>query len=341
MPYQLEGQSDRTSWIYLLIDPIDDEVRYVGLSVEPQKRFREHCNGDSNKGKTEWIRNLKSQNLLPEQLIIDKSTVKKAGNIERALIARFREMGCELFNLDEGGYHPNLYDEIRNQSRRDKMIWNWENGINVPEVVPLEIQAIRDEKKSKALTNRQMATEEEYEERGEKISGTIDDQWKAGHYDYRAKTGPKSDKEGRIYPEDHQDIIDLYEAGHGVKEIATYYDVHHKSISLVIDKYGVRKERIDHTEEIIRLYTEEMLSIEKIAERIEGISTTVVKNRLKENSIPLRNKTSYSKMTPEMVMDAIERQKNGEKITDMAEEFGVKRSALQQRISTMKKKMGL
>lgn len=100
------------SWsIYVLICPIENIVRYVGITERtPEKRLIEHIEG-GNKGNTHknnWIKRLKKQNLVPKATLVGKDLIKKdACEKEIELIKLYRYLlGNKLTNIHEGGNIP-------------------------------------------------------------------------------------------------------------------------------------------------------------------------------------------------------------------------------------------
>lgn len=58
--------------LYALKCPLDKSFKYIGLTIDPEIRLKQHISDSSyNKYKSEWIQNLKSQNLAPELVIIE------------------------------------------------------------------------------------------------------------------------------------------------------------------------------------------------------------------------------------------------------------------------------
>lgn len=58
-------------YVYLLKCPLTNEVKYVGVSMNPKVRFRAHLNEFGNKAKREWVQSLKSEGILPIMEIVD------------------------------------------------------------------------------------------------------------------------------------------------------------------------------------------------------------------------------------------------------------------------------
>ena len=82
-------------YIYILRDPIDKKVRYVGATKNPKQRFKQHLK-DAEKqkktGKTKkqlWILGLKKQKITPKIEIIGKNEdIEKARIIEEQEVMR-------------------------------------------------------------------------------------------------------------------------------------------------------------------------------------------------------------------------------------------------------------
>jgi hypothetical protein len=57
---------------YVLKDPRDGAVRYVGATIYPDSRLREHCLDINNRLKLAWIQELAVANMLPNFEVIDR-----------------------------------------------------------------------------------------------------------------------------------------------------------------------------------------------------------------------------------------------------------------------------
>lgn len=105
------ANDDRPRDIYLLICPIENVVRYVGLSIDPVLRFSAHCRPCQKKinpHKYRWIKNLKDAGKEPIlKIIAEKVEKKEAERREIELIANYRSIvGNKLTNIHEGGVLP-------------------------------------------------------------------------------------------------------------------------------------------------------------------------------------------------------------------------------------------
>lgn len=93
-------------YVYVLTDPrYPDDVRYVGVTDNPQRRLRQHIS--KSKGKTyhraNWINSLLDNGLKPMMTIIDETDENNWRQCEIEWIARYRAMGCDLVNSTDGG----------------------------------------------------------------------------------------------------------------------------------------------------------------------------------------------------------------------------------------------
>lgn len=105
---------ERTTYIYGLMCPLEEKIRYVGRSVQPVERYRQITGGangtpqqDSRK-RVDWIGALKQSGAMPELVILEEvhSTAEAeavAGATtptERKWIDRLYSEGHPLFNRE-------------------------------------------------------------------------------------------------------------------------------------------------------------------------------------------------------------------------------------------------
>jgi len=91
--------------IYALIDPITEEVRYIGKSWNPLKRLKEHikdCNTEKTR-KAFWIRSLRRRSLFPGLIVLCEVEERDWQSAEQYCILLFASVGCSLVNGDGGG----------------------------------------------------------------------------------------------------------------------------------------------------------------------------------------------------------------------------------------------
>jgi len=96
-------------YIYTLSCPITNEVRYVGVSINPQSRLGNHISGtESIKEKAKWINDLMDKKLCPILDIIDYAFSKKdAHSLETEYILSHSNKGSKLFNAKKNPNLPN------------------------------------------------------------------------------------------------------------------------------------------------------------------------------------------------------------------------------------------
>jgi group I intron endonuclease len=97
-----------TVFIYVLIDPISNQIRYVGKTTNIKRRVQRHINErflhDSYKDR--WIRKLINDNFYPEIEMIDEVPKNNWGYWEQFYISYFKFLGCSLTNGTIGGDAP-------------------------------------------------------------------------------------------------------------------------------------------------------------------------------------------------------------------------------------------
>lgn len=92
-------------YIYVLIDPRDGAIRYVGRTVRPLAvRRRGHVvearsPAIAPSAKAEWVRELLDGGVLPEIAVVEETTEGEAPDAERRWIARYEAAGTALLNV--------------------------------------------------------------------------------------------------------------------------------------------------------------------------------------------------------------------------------------------------
>lgn len=90
-------------YIYILKDPDNLEVRYVGRTNNPKKRLSSHLNPDKTRSlpSTRWALRLKRENKKPIMEIVEETNDWEASEVK--WIAHYRFLGADLLNIDDGG----------------------------------------------------------------------------------------------------------------------------------------------------------------------------------------------------------------------------------------------
>lgn len=136
------------TYIYVLIDPKTNEIRYVGKSVTPEVRLRRHLSeariSNKKSHRLHWLKSLLKNNTKPKMEIIDEIDGEWEW-LEEYWICQFKAWGFNLVNGTTGGDNPPSWkgkthtDEYK-EIRRDIMTKNnpakkmndeWRNNISL------------------------------------------------------------------------------------------------------------------------------------------------------------------------------------------------------------------
>lgn len=93
-----------TTFIYGLICPMDNQLKYVGKANNPTARLKDHMwdmRGVSLE-KAQWILNIKKAKLKPHLEILDEVDIEKWKFWEEFYIHYFKSLGFPLFNHRAG-----------------------------------------------------------------------------------------------------------------------------------------------------------------------------------------------------------------------------------------------
>jgi hypothetical protein len=117
--------------VYLLRDPRNFSVRYVGKTQRPMDvRFREHILRSSKKTDKDylhvrrWIKALIALDLLPYVEIVSSCmSLEDLDEKEKRLIAHYKSIGCDLTNMTDGGdgWNAGYSRPPRSKSHRDAL----------------------------------------------------------------------------------------------------------------------------------------------------------------------------------------------------------------------------
>lgn len=93
--------------IYVLKNPETDEIRYVGVTTQTlNQRLSQHINAAKThemRHVCHWINSLLKVGLRPKIEQIDEVSDSDWEDYERYYIKHYREIGCNLTNISEGG----------------------------------------------------------------------------------------------------------------------------------------------------------------------------------------------------------------------------------------------
>jgi hypothetical protein len=86
-----------TIFVYALVDPTDDAIRYVGRTRNIKGRLTGHLSSPAinNRRKYNWIRKLRRRGLVPRLVVLETCRLLKAPAVEQKWIDAYRPT---LFN---------------------------------------------------------------------------------------------------------------------------------------------------------------------------------------------------------------------------------------------------
>lgn len=93
-------------YFYTLIDPISKKIRYVGQTVNPSNRYRNHiyeAKKNNRNHKERWIIQLLRKNETPIMDVVweEVMSVEDANSFETYMIAFYKGLGCDLTNSED------------------------------------------------------------------------------------------------------------------------------------------------------------------------------------------------------------------------------------------------
>ena len=176
-------------YIYTLSDPDTMEIRYVGQTNEPKRRFNDHISSSINENsesydtyKARWIRKLFNNNLLPIMNIIDTcDSLEDSNRIERIYVEKLTNEGHKLTN-------SYITDVTEFSSHTREKMSNAKKGKKLEEIVGLEKSIELKEYYSKRMKLNNPNRNNEQLVR-EKISNTLKEYFedKENHWAYGLK----------------------------------------------------------------------------------------------------------------------------------------------------------
>ncbi|MCB1807812.1 MAG: GIY-YIG nuclease family protein [Candidatus Competibacteraceae bacterium] len=92
--------TEKQSFIYVLADPRDSIVRYVGSTIDVRRRAKDHQHRQSGQPKlAQWKNSLFDAGLKPKFTLIMICPRHRAKAYERMIIDRYRQLGNNLLNV--------------------------------------------------------------------------------------------------------------------------------------------------------------------------------------------------------------------------------------------------
>jgi len=111
------------AYIYSLIDPRTNEIRYIGKTIDPERRRRDHYKyavRNPQVPKDLWYRSMLDKGVEPIFHIVMKIPDDRWQRLERQVIAKYREMGYRLLNMTDGGDGSQGYRWTDEQQERHR-----------------------------------------------------------------------------------------------------------------------------------------------------------------------------------------------------------------------------
>jgi hypothetical protein len=134
--------------IYALCEPDTGEVRYVGKAKDLKKRIKWHKKEKGSTRKCRWLQSLASRGLEPLAVVLAEVSDGSWRDCERAWIAYYRQLGCDLCNHTDGGDGLNNPD----QETRSKISAITKSRMSCPAIRAKIFTAERASKISASLT---------------------------------------------------------------------------------------------------------------------------------------------------------------------------------------------
>lgn len=198
-------------YIYGLVDPETTAIRYIGKSIHPEQRLRNHINETYPCHRRNWIDSLKKKWLEPGLICLVELKGESANDWqawEKMYIAIARRDGWPLVNETEGGDGTNGLSE----DARKKIVATWTGRKHKPESIAKMAAASRGRRKTpeqkeamrKLMTGRKILWVDKVAEANRKLTR-----------------------------EDVEDIKLRFKNGGRTGELAKEYGVHRTTISKV------------------------------------------------------------------------------------------------------------
>ncbi len=120
-PHASKGKSNpETTFIYALIDPNTQQIRYVGKSDNPRRRMQDHMDDKRKTHRASWLKSLRDKGQKPILMILEEVLFDIWQERERYWIAYYREQGIDLTNMADGGEGGYLGKEIHDRGNAKK-----------------------------------------------------------------------------------------------------------------------------------------------------------------------------------------------------------------------------
>lgn len=160
-------------WIYVLICPITGQIRYVGKTIDVEKRFKRHIiQRKTQTHKANWIKSLYTKGLRPSLKILHVTEKKEGDYWERYYIKKFRDEKLPLTNLTDGGGGGDTYT---NNPQKEELLERLQK-LNIGRPSPFKGQRLSKKHKREIKRGLALLKQKGYKhstERNEKIKKAL------------------------------------------------------------------------------------------------------------------------------------------------------------------------
>ena len=129
--------------IYGIVDPITNQLRYIGQTSNFVKRRSAHhrlsMKHTNNTHVYNWLRSLYNNSITPEFIILEECKKEELDELEIFYINYFKMIGCNLTNCTVGGASRRGYKQTL-ATKQNISIKMKGNNWNLGKVIPIEIR---------------------------------------------------------------------------------------------------------------------------------------------------------------------------------------------------------
>jgi len=193
----------KSVFIYGLIDPRNNQLRYIGKSIDPPKRLKDHIKESKgsrrNNHNYNWIRQLLAEGLRPVLEILEEIPEDDWREREMDWISAARIVGLELTNRTDGGEGVSSYTN-RGRTISDEHRENLSKALKGRVFTEEQKRNMSKNRRGKGRGNKNALGYKHTEETKQRVSATL-----------KAREQPTYWK-GKTFSEEHRRKI-----GEGVK----------------------------------------------------------------------------------------------------------------------------
>lgn len=226
----MEDTTEDIVFIYALLDPRDEHIRYIGKTKDLPRRLSQHLSHikrEQHTYKARWIAELQHENREPIARIIEETTSSNWRERERYWIEFFRSNGEYLTNLTEGGegftgtHSEETKRKMSSARKGEKHSELWNQHIGAGNKGKVLGKHLSDETKAKisvslrALNRKPIVSQETRDKiskklRGIKLSEEACLKISQGIKNHWQSRGPRSDSSTGIRGISYRKDLDMY-----------------------------------------------------------------------------------------------------------------------------------